>query len=129
MLPAALLTMLPGLINKGVELFDKKFQTDAEKEQAVREHTREIQQQIEEVWDKEQAHLTERHKNDMASDSWLAKNIRPLTLIYLCCMFTLSFFYNVDEAIIAIMKELLMTVFIFYFGARGLEKIVKVAKG
>ena len=127
-LPLALLGMLPGLINKGVEIFDKKFTTDAEKEEAVREHTREIQEQIESVWEKEQEHITERHKNDMASDSFLSKNIRPMVLCYLMCLFTLAFFRDVDTAIMELLKELLMTVFVFYFSARGLEKIVGIMK-
>ena len=31
-----------------------------------------------------QKQVTERWKVDMASDSWLSKNIRPLVLIFLC---------------------------------------------
>ena len=127
-LPMALLGLLPGLIDKGVEIFDKKFQTSAEKDEAVREHIREVQEQIEQVWDKEQAHITERHKNDMTSDSWLSKNIRPLTLVYLMGLFTLAFITDVEESILGLLKELMMTVFVFYFGARGLEKIVGIAK-
>jgi pheromone shutdown protein TraB len=31
----------------------------------------------------EQGNVTERHKADMGSDSWLSKNIRPMTLIFI----------------------------------------------
>ena len=47
-LPAALLSLLPGLINKGVEIFDKKFQTEGEKQHALQTHIREVQKQVEE---------------------------------------------------------------------------------
>ena len=36
--------------------------------------------------------ITERHKNDMKSDSWLSKNVRPLTLVFvIVCTMILVF--------------------------------------
>lgn len=79
-----------------------------------------------------QKELTERLKIDMASDSKLSKNIRPMTLIYLLILFTglividsiggLNF--NVDEGYKEIIKYLLMAVFSFYFIGRGIEKVM-----
>lgn len=120
--------LLPSLIDKGVELFDKKFTTDAEKQQAVEAYKQEAAKQLQDAWNEEQKHITERHKQDMESDSWLAKNIRPMTLVYLMALFTIAFFMEVPEAVISMLQNLLMTVFVFYFGSRTLEKITKGIK-
>ena len=41
------------------------------------------------LYELEQDNLTERLKSDMASDSWLSKNIRPLTLVYILVAYLL----------------------------------------
>jgi len=125
-LPAILTSMIPGLVNKGVEIFDRKYQTDVEKQAAIREYERQLTTDVQEAWDKEQENLTMRHSTDMQSDSWLSKNIRPMALVYLMALFTLAFFYNVPESVLEMLRDLLMTVFIFYFGARTLEKGAKM---
>lgn len=125
-LPALLAGLIPGLINKGVEMFDKKFQSDAEKQEAVRKYEAEAAKALQEAWDSEQRNITERHANDMQSDSWLSKNIRPMALVYLMGLFTLAFVMSVPEAVLSMLQDLLMTVFVFYFGARTLEKGAKM---
>lgn len=75
----------------------------------------------------ESVNITTRHENDMKSDSWLSKNIRPMALIYLMALFTLAFFRDVPESVLHMLRDLLMTVFVFYFGARTLEKVGKMA--
>lgn len=75
--------------------------------------------------------LTDRHANDMKSDNWLAKSIRPLTLAVIV-IFTLSIAYidgNVGEITIkdhyvSLMENWGESVFIFYFGSRGVEKVL-----
>jgi predicted PurR-regulated permease PerM len=124
-----LASLIPTIVNKGMDLFDKKFETDSEKLQKKAEFEKYMQEQIQTAWDKEQQNITERHKNDMQSDSWLSKNIRPMALIYLMALFTLAFFYNVPESVLEMLRDLLMTVFVFYFGARSLEKIGKMVSG
>ena len=118
--------LIPGLVNKGVEIFDKKFQTEAEKQAAIREYELTLQSEIQAAWESEQKHITKRHENDMQSDSWLSKNIRPMALIYLMGLFTLAFFYNVPESVLEMLRDLLMTVFVFYFGMRSGEKLMKM---
>ena len=88
-----------------------------------------MQDQISSAWNKEQDMLTERHKNDMQSDSWLSKNIRPLVLVYLMVLFTLAFFFQVPETILTMLRDLLMSSFAFYFGARTIEKVGKMITG
>lgn len=85
------------------------------------------------AYDKE---VTERHANDMKSDSWLSKNIRPLTLAFMVVM-TVALAYvttlsenppdkDILEPWIALLTTLDVTMFSFYFGSRGLEKIASV---
>jgi len=71
--------------------------------------------------------LTERLKADMQSDSWLSKNIRPMSLIFLLVLFATQVY--VKNGDLAITSTLLKTVFSFYFGSRGLEKAFTIFKG
>ena len=124
-----LTSLIPTIVQKGMELFDKKFETDSEKVQKVAEFEKYMQEQISTAWNKEQEMITERHKNDMQSDSWLSKNIRPLVLVYLMALFTIAFFYNVPETVLTMLRDLLMSSFAFYFGARTIEKVGKMVTG
>tara|TARA_R110000744_G_scaffold109028_2_gene206259 strand:- start:927 stop:1382 length:456 start_codon:yes stop_codon:yes gene_type:complete len=84
----------------------------------------------------EMASVTERWEADMSSDSWLSKNVRPMSLIFLTVMtmilIYLDFFYgeeiNVPSEWIELLKSLLLGVYIAYFGSRGLEKYKTIGK-
>ena len=121
-------SLIPKLLDKGMELFDKKFETEGEKEKAIQEFKAKAAEQVQDAWEAEQKQLTKRHEVDMQSDSWLAKNIRPLSMVYLMALFTLAFFYNVPETTLSLLRDLLMTVFVFYFGSRTLEKVTSIIK-
>ena len=66
--------------------------------------------------------ITKRWVADAQSGSWLASNVRPLTLITLTAAFILGWYMQIDE--LSVVKELLQLVFIGYFGSRGAEKIM-----
>lgn len=123
-----LASLVPNVVNKVMNFVGDKFQTDEEKKQAEAKIQQAVQEQIQNAWEQEQEQLTERMKLDMTSDSWLSKNVRPLTLIYLMMLFTLAFFRDVPEQTLQLLQSLLMTVFVFYFGSRTLEKITKIVK-
>jgi hypothetical protein len=79
--------------------------------------------------------VSSRWRSDMKSDSWLSKNTRPLALIFLTAsavfMMAVDSFhlqFQVDEAWINLLKTLLVTVYVAYFGSRGAEKITKINK-
>ena len=83
----------------------------------------------------EMEQVTERWSSDMASDSWLSKNTRPLTLIYLTVATTLyivldsmNISFDIDAAWVELLKTLLVTVYVAYFGSRGFEKYNKIRK-
>jgi hypothetical protein len=79
--------------------------------------------------------VSSRWRADMKSDSWLSKNTRPLALVFLTASAVLmmavdSFHlqFDVDESWINLLKTLLVTVYVAYFGSRGAEKITKINK-
>jgi hypothetical protein len=83
----------------------------------------------------EMKEVSNRWNSDMKSDSWLSKNTRPLALIFLTSsavvMMSIDSFhlqFDVDEAWISLLKTLLVTVYVAYFGSRGAEKITKINK-
>ena len=79
--------------------------------------------------------VSKRWQSDMTSDSWLSKNVRPLTLIYLTLATTiyivldsLDISFKIDNAWIELLKTLLVTIYVAYFGSRGFEKFKKITK-
>ena len=76
-----------------------------------------------------QKNVTERWKNDMNSDSWLSKNVRPLVLLFLVLSTVLIVFidagvitFNVNEKWVDLLQLVLMTTIGAYFGGRSYEK-------
>lgn len=77
----------------------------------------------------ENIEVSKRWSSDMASDSWLSKNVRPLSLIFLT-VFTMLLIYldffdsgiQVPSEWIDLLKSLLLGVYVAYFGSRGIEK-------
>ena len=77
----------------------------------------------------EQNNLTQRQQADMASDSWLSKNIRPLTLIYILVAYLAlaildASVVDIAESFVVLLGQWGMLVMSFYFGGRTLEKII-----
>ena len=66
--------------------------------------------------------ITKRWVADSKSQSWLAQNVRPLTLVFLTVAFVAGWGLQLEE--LDVVKELLTIVFIGYFGSRGAEKII-----
>ena len=82
-----------------------------------------------------QAQVSARWEADMKHGSWLSKNIRPITLIFLTGVFViLSVFdgnmgeFTIGEAYVPVYQTLLMTVYAAYFAGRSIEKVKKVTK-
>jgi hypothetical protein len=77
----------------------------------------------------EQGNLTERLKADMGSDSWLSKNIRPMTLIFILLAYSTfammsAFDLDTNQAYVELLGQWGMLIMSFYFGGRTLEKIM-----
>ena len=78
--------------------------------------------------------VSKRWESDMKSDSWLSKNTRPMALIFLTISlivfilldgFSISF--GIDSGWIDLLKSLLITVYVAYFGSRGAEKFKSIS--
>jgi len=82
----------------------------------------------------EMNNISNRWASEMKSDSWLSKNNRPMTLIYLTLAMTI--FIVLDSTVlleiktgwVSLLEALLITVYVAYFGSRGAEKITKIRK-
>ena len=79
--------------------------------------------------------ITKRWEADLHSDSWMSKNIRPLTLSFLlACMFIFIMLdsslegFEINEEWIGLLKGLLMTAVGGYFVVRSGEKIINKLK-
>ena len=85
------------------------------------------------MYETEQNNLTQRMQADMASDSWLSKNIRPFTLIFLLLAYSgfaiaSIFEYETRGAYVELLGQWGMLVMSFYFGGRTMEKIADRVK-
>ena len=76
--------------------------------------------------------ITSRWEADLKSDSWLSKNVRPMTLIFLIvCTMLLIFIdagainFNVKDSYVDLLQLVLITVIGAYFGGRSFEKVKK----
>ena len=75
--------------------------------------------------------ISDRWKADMTSDSWLSKNIRPMTLIYLLGAYTVFALldgggYKIAEAYVTLLGQWGMLVMTAYFGGRTVEKVMEM---
>lgn len=83
----------------------------------------------------EMQEVTKRWQSDMTSDSWLSKNIRPLSISFLTL--TLFVYVILDSSLegftiktewVDLLSSLLLVVYGGYFGARAVEKVAKIRK-
>ena len=79
--------------------------------------------------------ITNRHAADMASDSWLSKNIRPLLTIFSLGLYTLFALidgnigeFNIANQYVDLLGQIVIMSLGFYFTSRGIEKTAKIIK-
>jgi uncharacterized membrane protein (DUF106 family) len=120
------------IISVGMKILDKVIPDPAAKAEAQAKLV-ELQQQgrlAELQADTAEAQeLTKRQQSDMASDSWLSKNIRPMTLIAILTgyfVFAMMSAFNMDTntKYVELLGQWGMLIMSFYFGGRTLEKII-----
>lgn len=111
-----------GIVDKAINDKDLATKLKHDIEKTILEQGFELEQE-----------LTKRHELDMKSDSWLSKNVRPMTLVFLLFVFVIITFFDgnigqfgLNESYIPVYETLLSLVFTFYFGSRGIEKAVKM---
>ncbi len=125
---------LDTVLNVGMKILDKFFPDPEQKAKAQLELLK-MQQEGDfkkiEADIVEQQELTKRQQADMASDSWLSKNIRPLSLIalfvaYIVFALMSAFDMDTNESYTMLLGQWGQLAFGFYFGSRGLEKIAEI---
>jgi len=126
---------LDALLNVGGKLIDKLIPDPEAKAKAQLELQKmaqdgELVKMANEtkLYEVEQENVTRRAEADMASDSWLSKNIRPMTLIFLLAAYSgfavaSIFEYETRGAYVELLGQWGMLVMSFYFGGRTMEKI------
>jgi hypothetical protein len=77
--------------------------------------------------------ITDRWQADMASDSWLSKNIRPMSLIaiflgYFLFAMMSAYGLNANESYVTLLGNWGMLVMGAYFGSRTIEKLAEMRK-
>jgi uncharacterized membrane protein (DUF106 family) len=123
---------LTALVDVGMKVLDK-FIPDPEAKAKAQQELLKMQQEgrlAELNADNIEAQeLTKRQEADMSSDSWLSKNIRPMTLIFILFAYFLfammsAFGNNANEKYVELLGQWGMLIMSFYFGGRTLEKIM-----
>lgn len=117
---AGILKLIGGLISKDEQLPPK------DKEEALK---------LLELDIIEMQEVSKRWVADMGSDSWLSKNVRPVTLIFLTIstwvlilMDSLNIEFGVSPEWIDLLKSLLLTIYVAYYGSRGFEKYKHISQ-
>jgi alkyl hydroperoxide reductase subunit AhpF len=118
------------------KVIDNLTTTDEEKSKLKNELQNELNKFSLDLVEKQNAYeheLTERLEADTKSDSWLAKNIRPLTLIFILSMYSIlslgsGWKFNVTPAYVELLGQWGMLIMSFYFGGRSIEKIINTIK-
>ena len=129
------MNIIGGLIGKILPEAGKiidNLHTSGEEKAEARQKITQILAQAEQA---AQAQVSARWEADMKHGSWLSKNIRPMTLIFLTVVFViLSLFdgnlgdFTISAAYVPVYQTLLMTVYAAYFAGRSIEKVKRVTK-
>ena len=127
---------LAALLDIGGKILDKVFPDPAQAEQAKlklleMQQNGELAQMQADIAESQE--ITKRWESDMASDSWLSKNIRPMALIaifvgYFLFAMMSAFGFNATESYVQLLGQWGQIVFLAYFGGRTAEKIMEMKK-
>ena len=123
---------LTALFDVGMKVLDK-FIPDPEAKAKAQQELLQMQQEGKlaelNADNIEAQELTKRQSADMMSDSWLSKNIRPMTLIFILTTYTTfgmmsAWDIEVNNNYVELLGQWGMLIMSFYFGGRTLEKIM-----
>ncbi len=126
---------LDAILNIGAKLVDKLIPDPEAKAKAQLELAKMAQDgelfklaNETKLFEVEQENVTRRAEADMSSDSWLSKNIRPMTLVFLLVAYSgfavaSIFDFETRGAYVELLGQWGMLVMSFYFCGRTIEKI------
>jgi hypothetical protein len=120
------------ILDIGSKILDKVFPDPAQAEQAKlklleMQQNGELAQIQAEIAGQQE--VTKRWQADMASDSWLSKNIRPMTLIFILCayfIFSMMSAFGIETrgAYVELLGQWGIVVMTAYFAGRSVEKVM-----
>ena len=124
------------IIGVGMKILDKVIPDPAAKAEAqaklleLQQQGRLAELQADNI---EAQEVTKRQQADMASDSNLSKNIRPLTLVFILIVYSTfammsAWDIEVNNNYVELLGQWGMLIMSFYFGGRTLEKIMEMKK-
>lgn len=115
---------ISGVVDRFVQTKDEKAAFEQEMTNIFMSHELSLEKEI-----------SERHKNDMQSDSWLSKNIRPLLTIFSLVLYTLFAItdgnigeFNIANQYVDLLGQIVIMSLGFYFTSRGIEKTAKIIR-
>jgi hypothetical protein len=120
-------------VSDSVEEVAKAIAGDPAAEQKLKELELEFTKVAADAIKNEDNNVTGRWNADMASDSWLSKNIRPMSLVaifigYFLFAMMSAFGLNANEAYVTLLGQWGMLIMGAYFGGRTVEKLAEMRK-
>ena len=129
---------IAALLDVGGKLIDKLIPDPEAKAKAQLELTKMAQDgelaklaNETEVYKTEQNNVTARWTADASTDSWLSKNIRPMSLVaifigYFLFALMSAFGYDAKESYVQLLGQWGMLIMSAYFGGKTLENIMEM---
>lgn len=125
---------LGAILEIGGKILDKVFPDPAQAEQAKlklleMQQNGELAQIQAEIAGQQE--VSKRWEADMKSDSWLSKNIRPMTLIFILCayfIFSMMSAFGIETrgAYVELLGQWGIVVMTAYFAGRSVEKVMDI---
>jgi hypothetical protein len=120
-------------VSDTVESVAKAIAGDPQAAQKIAEMELEYAKLAAEAMKNEDNNVSTRWSADMSSDSWLSKNIRPMSLVaifigYFLFAMMSAFGLNANEAYVTLLGQWGMLIMGAYFGGRTVEKLAEMRK-
>jgi hypothetical protein len=120
-------------VSNSVESVAKAIAGDPQAAQKIAEMELEFAKLAADAMKNEDNNVSTRWSADMSSDSWLSKNIRPMSLVaifigYFLFAMMSAFGLNANEAYVTLLGQWGMLIMGAYFGGRTVEKLAEMRK-
>ena len=120
-------------VSNSVDAVAKAISGDPQAAQKIAEMELEFAKLAADAMKNEDNNVSTRWNADMSSDSWLSKNIRPMSLVaifigYFLFAMMSAFGLNANEAYVTLLGQWGMLIMGAYFGGRTVEKLAEMRK-
>ena len=120
-------------VSDSVDAVAKAIAGDPQAAQKIAETELEFAKLAADAMKNEDNNVSTRWNADMTSDSWLSKNIRPMSLVaifigYFLFAMMSAFGLNANEAYVTLLGQWGMLIMGAYFGGRTVEKLAEMRK-